>query len=183
MLCRCSLNERWRANIPSAKSFFCVISFSATIAPCGRCHCYSVLQMGRPRLSITRLGRGGAWTATQICLTMVLATHTGPLSSPQVPCLRPLLQPGGVGQQAPGPCGHCPGGCTDEAGGGGLGHIWGTLLLLPMAPGAPRRRQSGSCHFLQQPSQGPALQAFGEGGTDHRLGGMEQEEARGSTEP
>ena len=37
-----------------------------------------ILQMGRPRLSITHLGRGGAWTDTQICLTVVLATITRP---------------------------------------------------------------------------------------------------------
>lgn len=49
-----------------------------------------------------------------------MVSHPGP----QVPCLWPLLQSGGVSQQALGSSGHSTGGCADEAGGGAVPPLW-----------------------------------------------------------
>ena len=137
--------EQRRYTRCSDKSFLCFISFNAIITP-RVCVCVwraivmTILQTGRLRLSIMQLGRGGAGTDTQICLTLVpAAIPRPPVLFPQVPHLWPLLQPGGVSHQAPGPCGYSPGGCADEAGGGGMGYIsvcvGGGLPLLPRLQG------------------------------------------------
>lgn len=144
-----------------------IISFNATKPHVGGAIVMPILQMVRLGLSITQLGRGGAGTDTQICLTLVTATITWlPVLFLQVPRLWPLLQPGGVSQQAPGPRGHSPGGCADEAGGGGWATSGGGVSPSPSeALGAVRRTLSWRwCHFLLQHSQGSSC--FGKGGTE-----------------
>lgn len=110
-----------------------------------------------------QLGRGGAGTDTQICLTLVPAAIPRPhVLFPQVPHLWPLLQPGGVGQQAPGPCGYSPGGCADEAGGGGMAYIFLCVCVCVSHsfPGSRGSREEtelemASLSVAAQPEVGP----------------------------
>ncbi|XP_023588852.1 proto-oncogene vav [Trichechus manatus latirostris] len=72
----------------------------------------------------------------------------------EVPCLRPLLQPGGVCQQAPGLRGLNPRGRADEAG-GGVRSAAGGSPTPSQVPRAAARSWGRECRFLLQPGQGP----------------------------
>ena len=162
-----SLLSEWtlsRDGMPSAKSPLCIVSFDVIITPHGKCYCFN----REMEVQHHSAGKRWHWTDAQCCLASVpatvtcLATATSPL--PQVPRLRPLLQPGGVSQQAPGPCGQRPGGCANEARGWG----WippGGLFHSFTGPGTAGGTLSWRWHhFLLQPRHRSAHRRFGEGG-------------------
>jgi hypothetical protein len=73
-----------------------------------------------------------------------MVSHPGP----QVPGLWPLLQSGGVSQQALGSSGHSTGGCADEAGGGAMPPSWDPPSALCVL-GSTGKMELGSFCRLQ----------------------------------